>query len=65
MYDLRSTSRPSVIMPLAHAPGTNITCLTMYRDATRFASRGLDNTMKLWDLRMTKSPVLVWDNLNN
>lgn len=37
----------------------------MYRDATRFVSRGLDDTMKLWDIRQTKSPVFTWDNLPN
>lgn len=65
MYDFRNTSRPSLLIPLAHAPGTIISNLKIYRDATRFVSRGLDDTMKLWDVRSTKTPIHVWDSLHN
>lgn len=51
MHDLRNTSRPSSIIPLAHKPGSNITCLNIYRDGSKFISRGLDDSMKLWDIR--------------
>ena len=51
LYDCRNTSRPQIVLPLAHAPGTAITNLKVYRDSTRFVSRGLDDTMKLWDVR--------------
>jgi WD repeat-containing protein 70 len=53
------------VLPLAHAPGTAITNLQVYRDSTRFVSRGLDDTMKLWDVRQSKQPIYSWDSLPN
>jgi WD40 repeat protein len=50
-YDLRITSRPSLLIPQAHLPGSAISHLKVYRDGTRFVSRGMDDTMRLWDVR--------------
>jgi len=34
------------------------------QDDVLMASRGADNTLKLWDLRAFKRPLAVWDNLD-
>jgi WD40 repeat protein len=64
-YDLRITSRPSVLIPQAHQPGTAISHVKMYRDSSKFVTRGTDDTMRLWDVRNSKTPVFVWDSLPN
>lgn len=35
----------------------------MFRDSTKFASRGQDSTLKLWDIRQQKEPFLTWEDL--
>jgi WD40 repeat protein len=37
----------------------------MFRDQKRLLSRGMDDTMKLWDIRNTKFPTHEWKNLIN
>ncbi|NXN93475.1 WDR70 protein, partial [Rhinopomastus cyanomelas] len=41
----------------AHAPGTDISCLTFSYDGTVLASRGGDDTLKIWDIRQFKQPL--------
>lgn len=35
------------------------------KDEKRVATRGLDDKMKVWDIRNTKHPVLEWSELMN
>jgi hypothetical protein len=37
----------------------------MFKDERRVVSRGMDDTMKLWDIRNAKSAVYEWKNLVN
>lgn len=37
----------------------------MFKDEKRMVSRGMDDTMKLWDIRNIKYPVFEWENLLN
>ena len=37
----------------------------MFRDQKRLVSRGMDDTMKLWDIRNTRHPVHEWKDLMN
>ncbi|XP_065512582.1 WD repeat-containing protein 70 [Caloenas nicobarica] len=41
----------------AHAPGTDTSCLTFSYDGTVLASRGGDDTLKMWDIRQFKTPL--------
>ena len=37
----------------------------MFRDSYQFASRSMDDTMKLWDIRKQGESIYVWDDLVN
>ena len=37
----------------------------MFRDEKRLATRGMDDTLKLWDIRNTKHPFQEWKDLIN
>ena len=63
MYDLRQSFRPSNQIQFAHKPGSEVTSLKIFRDSTKFASRGADNTLKLWDVRNLNKPFLCWEDL--
>ncbi|XP_060097013.1 WD repeat-containing protein 70-like [Heteronotia binoei] len=41
----------------AHAPGTDTSCLTFSYDGLALASRGGDDTLKIWDIRQFKTPL--------
>ncbi|KAG1653233.1 hypothetical protein FOA52_008483 [Chlamydomonas sp. UWO 241] len=56
-------SRPSHIARGAHTAGEEITSLQFTRDGNQLLSRGMDATMKLWDVRQLKSPVRAWGGL--
>lgn len=45
----------------AHPPGTEISDIKMLRDAASLLTRGADDTLKLWDIRLLKQAVHVWD----
>lgn len=49
----------------AHQNGTDTTCLAFSYDGTTLASRGGDDTLKLWDIRNVKTPLAVANNLEN
>lgn len=48
-----------------HAPGSGISNISFAYDNKVFASRGLDDTLKLWDARSFKSPLQVATDLPN
>ncbi|CAB3998211.1 WD repeat-containing 70 [Paramuricea clavata] len=56
---------PTFLIKNAHANGSDISCLRFTYDSNIFASRGGDDSMKLWDLRNIKKPVNVALNLPN
>eukprot|EP00916_Digyalum_oweni_P004321 GHVL01007661.1.p1 GENE.GHVL01007661.1~~GHVL01007661.1.p1 ORF type:complete len:572 (+),score=140.68 GHVL01007661.1:22-1716(+) len=56
-------NRPDKIIRYQHDGG--VTGLCVFNDSIRIASRGLDNTLKLWDIRKFTEPTNVWSNLNN
>ena len=56
--------RPSVYIGNAHAVG-EVTCVKMFKDEKRIATRGMDDTLKLWDIRNTKHPSQEWKDLTN
>lgn len=37
----------------------------MFTDSQKFASRSMDDTLKLWDIRNTSKTIYDWDNLTN
>ena len=67
IWDLRSNNlyRPQFHFTDAHAPGCEITDIQMFRDSLRFASRSMDDTMKMWDIRKTSEAVFTWEDLVN
>lgn len=47
----------------AHQKGTDTSCLAFSYLGHSLASRGCDNTLKIWDLRQFKKPLHVFDDL--
>ena len=52
-------------MYLREAHGNEISCVKMFKDERRLASRSMDDTMKVWDIRNTKMPSQEWKDLVN
>lgn len=57
-------SRPNQVLRGAHETQNDISSIAFSKDDVLMASRGADNTLKLWDLRAFKRPLAVWDNLD-
>nr|CAG4641550.1 EOG090X0364 [Eurycercus lamellatus] len=53
----------SVLIRKAHQSGTETSSITFSYDGKNFATRGGDSTLKLWDIRQTKSAVHSAENL--
>lgn len=47
----------------AHRSGTEISCVAFSYMGTQVATRSLDETMKLWDMRALREPVHVWQDI--
>jgi WD40 repeat protein len=64
VWDSKLTvQRPNILIRDAHKANTNITCVRLSRDTHYLASRGTDETLKLWDLRKPTTPLFVKDDL--
>jgi len=58
MWDRRKNFvNPSLILRGAHAQGNEISCLSFSYLGQMLASRGCDDTLKMWDLRSFKTPI--------
>lgn len=57
--------RPSHTIKEANMPNTWTSGISASRDGNMYAVRGSDKSLKLWDLRNTKTPVLQRLNLSN
>nr|CAG4642384.1 EOG090X0364 [Evadne anonyx] len=53
----------SVLIRKAHTAGTDMSSITFSYDGKNFATRGGDETLKLWDIRQTKEAVHTANNL--
>ncbi|EPQ30642.1 uncharacterized protein PFL1_01543 [Pseudozyma flocculosa PF-1] len=60
-WDLRANlaSKPRGTVERAHESGCGISCITFSRDSNTLVTRGGDETVKLWDRRMFRSPAAV------
>lgn len=58
-----SYARPSATVERAHANHAGASGLAVASDSVTIASRGMDDTVKLWDLRSLKRPVAVQENV--
>jgi len=68
LWDSKITSfhRPSVLFRSAHQAQTEVTCVKMLRNDFNLLTRGLDDSMKMWDIRKPQEqPVFTWTNLTN
>lgn len=67
IWDLRGNNlyRPQYHFADAHRPGGEITAIQMFRDSYRFATRSMDDTMKMWDIRKPTEAVFTWEELVN
>lgn len=64
MWDHRKTFvHVTMQMADAHAKGTDTSCIAFGHDNRHMATRGGDDTLKLWDIRAFKKPVHVAQNL--
>ena len=64
MWDHRKTFiSPTMQVADAHAKGSDTSCVTFGHDNRHVATRGGDDTLKLWDVRAFKKPVHVATNL--
>ena len=66
-WDLKAKSfyRPQIYVKDAHQNGQEISCVKVFKDEKRVATRSLDDTLKVWDIRNTKHPCQEWKNLIN
>ncbi|WWC95313.1 hypothetical protein V866_002174 [Kwoniella sp. B9012] len=58
-------ARPNYSNDNAHAKNTETTGVVFSRDGTRVATRGGDDTVKLWDIRSIRKPLAVATGLDN
>lgn len=58
-------ARPSATVLQAHAHGQSATSLAVAPDGWTLLSRGADDTVKVWDLRQLRTPVVQRDGLPN
>jgi WD40 repeat protein len=56
-------SKPTQVARRAHEPETEITGLAFTQDDFTLSSRGMDGTLRLWDLRNFKSPLKTFAGL--
>lgn len=55
----------SLLLRNAHQAGNEISCIAFSYLGTLIATRGCDDTLKLWDIRSFKSPVGVVSNIHS
>ena len=66
MWDTRrSFVNTTKLVRSAHATGSEISCLQFSYDGHSMLSRSTDDTMKLWDMKMLKTPVFIVNDLYN
>ncbi|PSN55116.1 Gastrulation defective protein 1 [Blattella germanica] len=53
----------SLLLRGAHQAGTETSCLAFSYLGSTFATRGCDDTLKLWDLRSFKKPLHIFEGL--
>ncbi|KAH7278402.1 hypothetical protein KP509_38G039800 [Ceratopteris richardii] len=58
-------SRPDIYIERAHKDGEDVSGLKFASDGFTLFSRSLDETLKVWDLRSTKTAVKVFSDLPN
>ncbi|RDD44206.1 WD repeat-containing protein 70 [Trichoplax sp. H2] len=57
--------RPAVLIKGAHANGSDISSISFRASGQVLASRACDDTLKVWDVRSTKKPLFVANDLVN
>ncbi|CAK9191290.1 unnamed protein product [Sphagnum jensenii] len=58
-------SRPDIFLEKAHEAGDDVTGLCFSADGHTLLSRSTDSTLKVWDLRQTRSPLKAFRDLPN
>lgn len=58
-------ARPNLVIKEAHAAGNDINSIKFSDDKFTLATRSLDDTLKLWDIRQAKAPLKVFEELAN
>jgi WD40 repeat protein len=61
---IKTLHRPAVHLREAHQPG-EVTCIKLFKDEKRLATRAMDDTLKLWDVRNTRHAMQEWKELTN
>ena len=56
-------SRPNQVVRNGHVEGEEITSLAFSKDGNTLVSRGMDATLKIWDLRKFNRPVFTFTDL--
>lgn len=62
-HEKRKYGKPDLVVREAHSGGNASTAVKFFRDDQRLLSRGLDSTLKLWDVRKFKDPIATFNDL--
>lgn len=60
---LSNLYRPTIYMPDAHSPNCEVTDIKFF--CQNFVSRSMDDSLKMWDIRLASKPVFEWHDLVN